>query len=89
MTHEKFLETIHLYRRILTEMGVESVDVPHDRPPTTREERLGHCMGMLDRMEAFVQSRRMGKAYRWLGFMQGILWSEGIYLLNDLKDHNR
>lgn len=29
------------------------------------------------------------KAMRWLGFMQGALWTLGIYTLDELKEHSR
>lgn len=29
------------------------------------------------------------KLNRWLGFMQGVLWANGIYSLDDLRTHNR
>jgi hypothetical protein len=29
------------------------------------------------------------KFMRWLGFMQGVLWAEGLYTIEQLKDHNR
>lgn len=30
-----------------------------------------------------------GKLMRWLGFMQGVLWAEKRFTLEQLKDHNR
>lgn len=29
-----------------------------------------------------------GKFFRWLGFMQGILWASGDFTLNDMREHN-
>ena len=44
---------------------------------------------MLDKMEIFIKEGRMDKVYRWLGFIQGVLWSQRIYTLADLMNHNR
>ncbi len=30
-----------------------------------------------------------GKFNRWLGFMQGIFWSQGVFTLDEMKGHNR
>jgi hypothetical protein len=29
------------------------------------------------------------KLMRWLGFLQGVLWCDGMYSLDELKAHNR
>jgi len=29
------------------------------------------------------------EVYRWLGFIQGVLWASKAYTLAELKDHNR
>jgi hypothetical protein len=31
---------------------------------------------------------RMDKVFRWLGFMQGVLWTLDVYTLDELKAHN-
>jgi hypothetical protein len=28
------------------------------------------------------------KAMRWLGFIQGVLWANRLYSIDELKDHN-
>lgn len=77
---------------------------PFDRPPTPREAMV-HLAGMLDTMDKFldeagrVSSTLSGtdagtgpdwdKFNRWLGFMQGVLWKEGTYTLNQMRDQNR
>jgi hypothetical protein len=42
---------------------------------------------VLERYRNVVPKRE--KFMRWLGFMQGVLWNNGIYTLDQLKDHNR
>ena len=44
---------------------------------------------MLDEMETFLKENRKEELMRWLGFVQGCLWTLGIYTLDDLKNHNR
>jgi hypothetical protein len=50
---------------------------------------LEHCHGMLDKILESVSEKRIEKAFRWLGFVQGVLWTSRVYPLTDLKNHNR
>ena len=42
--------------------------------------------GLRDR---FPRDGNEAKAMRWLGFMQGSLWTHGIYPLDELKRHSK
>ena len=52
---------------------------------------------MLDEVEAcgyqperFIDKVRLREKFmRWLGFLQGALYAEGIYTIEQMKDHNR
>lgn len=89
MDGKKILQVIGIYRDHFTEKGIEARDFPHSGIPSSKEEILAHCHGMLDKMEEFIREGRIEKAFRWLGFIQGCLWSTGEYSLEDLKNHNR
>lgn len=89
MTAEKVLEVIDTYRQLFVKKGVGKLDFPHDVALSCANLGLEHCHGMLDKIVEFVRENRMEKTFRWLGFIQGVLWSNGIYTLEDLKNHNR
>ncbi|MDE1941463.1 MAG: hypothetical protein KGI66_05055 [Patescibacteria group bacterium] len=89
MDANKVLVVINVYRRKFKAIGIGKVDYPHDEPLANWELGLEHCHGMLDKMEEFVVEGRMDKTFRWLGFIQGVLWSQKVYTLSELKDHNR
>lgn len=57
----------------------------------TREDQLRHAAWMTRAILDGLASGEMGegKAFRWLGFLQGVLWTHGIFKLDDLKTHNR
>ena len=44
---------------------------------------LDHIKFMLDNLP-----EDMEKANRWLGFIQGVLWTRGIYTIDDMREHN-
>lgn len=77
-----------MYRQKFDELNVNIVDYPHKGRTPNPKQGLEHCHGMLDKMEQFVDEDRMDKVFRWLGFLQGVLWIQGIYTLDDLKKHN-
>lgn len=47
-----------------------------------------HILWMLDEIVEFARHRRLDKAFRWLGFVQGWLWARGLYSIDELKRHN-
>jgi len=81
MTGDKITEVTTLYRERLKEMGY--------LPERRGESRLGHCLWMLDEVDSFVREGRLEKAFRWLGFIQGALWSQNVYTIDEMRDHNR
>ena len=88
MDDEKNFEVIDRYRLLLEELGAKRIEVNYDKFLPSREESLNHLLLMLPKMEAFIIEGRRGKFFRWLGFIQGVLWILGFFSLNDLRDHN-
>lgn len=89
MTKNKILEVIERYRQKFIEIGVDPIDFDHNSLAENTELTLGHCHGMLDQMVEFLKEERVEKTFRWLGFIQGCLFTEKIYTLNELMNHNR
>lgn len=48
-----------------------------------------HLRWMCQQIPGFLAEGRADKAQRWLGFVQGVLWSLGDYSLDELKEHSR
>lgn len=89
MNPEKVQQVISTYRQKFEELGIGKKDYPHEDLLDAPEQGLEHCHGMLDKMEGFLSENRMDKVFRWLGFLQGFLWSQRMYTLTDLTNHNR
>ena len=89
MTNKKIQEVIDTYRRKFEELGIKKADCSHLELLDSFEHGLEHCHGMLDKMEGFMRESRIEKVFRWLGFIQGCLWSQKIYTLEELKNHSR
>lgn len=48
-----------------------------------------HLRGMIQKLREIYAEGRREKAMRWLGFIQGALWIEGVAGLDELKNMNR
>ncbi len=91
MDKNKVREVLSLYRQKFEELNIEAKDFPHleSLPSDSLTPSLSHCLGMLAKMEVFMDENRMEKTFRWLGFIQGVLWTSRLYTLEELKNHSR
>ncbi len=85
----KIREAVARYRRLFAENGIPKRRFADDALPERDDDVLPHCHAMLDRIEGYLDAGRVGKAFRWLGFVQGCLWASRRYPLSALKAHNR
>lgn len=82
MLNSKCIGVLKIYEsRIAKEEG-ELPDQGLSRP-------LRHVRTMIPKTIEFFQTDRREKGFRWLGFIQGVLWTEGLYTIKEMKDHNR
>ena len=72
MTKEKLVEALKIY----------------ERSEGNWSSNARYCVAMVPRALKFVEEGRIEKAMRWLGFIQGVMWSEGIYTIDEMKEHN-
>lgn len=77
MSEEKLAEVLDRYEAILVQ------------PAGDGDWRTEHLRTMVPKMREFLAEDRREKLMRWIGFMQGALWSLEWYSLEELKDHNR
>ena len=67
----------------------DNQEIDYDLKGPTPAQMRSHLNSMIPKMKAFLDGGQMDKCFRWLGFMQGVLWALGIYSLNELREHNR
>ena len=81
-------ELIALYRARLVQDHHEAHN-QYEYHPALRRDRccqLDHVLWMLDAMDQMQDAR---KHQRWLGFIQGVLYAQGIYDLTELRNQTR
>lgn len=89
MTDEKIFSVLKEYREHLEKLGAKMREIDYDSRLPDKRIALNHLLSMIPKMEKFIKEGQREKFFRWLGFMQGVLWSFGEFSLNDLRDHNR
>lgn len=76
MTDEKILEVLDRYEH---HFGGGYYATP----------QVAHLQQMIPQMREFLKEGRREKLMRWIGFMQGVMWSTGIFTLEELMAHNK
>jgi len=80
MTTQQMIEVLQMYDHHLTGLGVL---------PQQRGEAREHILWMISCAREFALKPDPDKANRWLGFIQGVLWCEKIYTIDEMRGHNR
>jgi hypothetical protein len=88
MTPEQILSAINKYEKLLENLGDTPLESKHDNR-CCQSTATAHLLTMIPKMREFISQNKLEKAFRWLGFIQGVLWFEGLYTLDELKNDNR
>jgi hypothetical protein len=92
MTKEQTLDVLATYEAHLHKLGYEPARADAAEPPIGRVDRASvlcnHVLWMIGEMRTFIAEGRDDKVNRWLGFVQGVLWTTGLYTIDDMREHN-
>jgi hypothetical protein len=89
VTKEQMLGVVDVYAAELLKRGYSPKRDPGEGMPPRIDRAARHAAWMLEEMRGFLAQDRWDKANRWLGFVQGLLWSTGIYTIPQMANHNR
>lgn len=81
MTGEKVKEAFDQCETLLRESSdaeLLPVRMAQDASSPSTAERLNHLVWLCQAGKTLVDERRLEKAFRWLGFVQGAIWASGI-----------
>lgn len=84
MTSQQIKDVADKY---IVELDKEGFKAVHNLAGNISE--LGHAAWMCSQIKIFVDEGDLDKANRWLGFVQGVLWTQGFYSIFEMRDHNR
>lgn len=91
MTPEHLKQVFEEYAAILTQRGnpAKQLEVEPWGSLIEPDQQLNHahwmCLVCLD----FVSQGEIDKAYRWLGFIQGVLWCRHVRSIREMRSDNR
>ena len=89
MNRTDVLQIAVIYQKFFESNNIQKKEHSYNILAGLKEQILAHCYMMLDRLEGFVLQGNLYKAFRFLGFIEGCLWTTACYTLQELKDHNR
>ena len=81
MTKEQIIENLSNYTTTLQKQGYI--------PLRNNNNKLNHILWMCDHAIDQVRKGKLEKANRWFGFIQGALFTNDIFTIEELKEHNR
>lgn len=87
MTPEKLKSIFQKYAQLLPDNQKQLREGGYDDQFYTlmHHERESHVAWMCQEAQTFVDQKRIEKAMRWLGFVQGYLWARSMRTLDELK----
>lgn len=80
------IEVLNIYENHLKGNNLRRMS---DNDWPNRKDCYSHILYMIPEIKKFIDENKLDKASRWLGFIQGSLWTNGDFVLSELKDHNR
>ena len=89
MTRPQVVALLRVYQEHLS--GWEAARCPPEFDGVAGMGRMvKHAKWMIEEMLTKLEADQMdeGKAFRWLGFVQGALWAAGIFTIDDMRTHN-
>lgn len=88
MTLEHVLQVVQKYEELLSDEGYEPGRWEERAVPSS-SEALSHVLWMLGEMRKHIEAQETEKVMRWLGFVQGVLWTTDVYSIDEMRDDNR
>ena len=88
MKVDKVKRVINYYESTLTKLGFRPEEANYNNKLILPSVHMNHILSMLPKMKLFLKENRVEKTMRWLGFVQGVLYSQGLYSIDNLRHHN-
>jgi hypothetical protein len=83
MDQTQLIKVLENYEEVLTKRGLVGLH------RLNGGDTIDHVVWMVTEAKGYAKEGRVEKANRWLGFIQGVLWSKGIFKIDEMKEHNR
>jgi hypothetical protein len=78
---------LELYETRLRDILAASDDALSDAG--VQRSHIEHALTIIPKMKGFIEEGKTEKMFRWLGFLQGVLYCNDIYTIDEMANHNR
>lgn len=100
MDAKKVQSVLDIYEQRMLQLSARYPKIVPERADPTRKfhyltnseevwQKTSHVWWAIRQCRTFVDAGRMDKAFRWLGFIQGALWDQGEYSVEEMANHNK
>jgi predicted house-cleaning noncanonical NTP pyrophosphatase (MazG superfamily) len=91
MEKEKIQVIVDLYKNKFLEMNIPKIKNPNSQNFTLESavKYLGFCHYMVDEIEELIEKDDLEQAEKCLAFIKGVLWSIGVYTLEELRNQKK
>jgi hypothetical protein len=91
VTDAQVKQVVKAYQDRLEREGYRPGQIDFDRTTASfpRSRQLEHTAWMCLEIQKALDAGERERAMRWFGFAQGVLWAQGIYAVNELREQNR
>jgi hypothetical protein len=91
VTDAQVKQVVKAYQERLEREGYRPSQIDFDRTTASfpRSRQLEHTAWMCQEIQRALDEGDRERAMRWLGFAQGVLWAQGIFAVNELREQNR
>jgi len=90
LIHDQIRTVICSYQKLfLDKKDIEKARCPKDKLLPSVDLALSHVFCMLDDVERLVMENKIGEALNLLGFVQGILFHNRLYTLEEIAMRNK
>jgi hypothetical protein len=89
MNPQKLLEVIERYERILQELDYKPAQLPTSNYVDGKYKGFNHALWMMEEAKKLVAQGELDKAFRWVCFVQGVLWMGGECYVDSFREDNQ
>lgn len=86
MNADEVRQILAIYQRGFDELNIPKEKAHLDLLVESETTALAHCNWMLDEIETLLCEGEMEKAFRWLGFIQGVLYLSREFTIDEMRD---
>lgn len=76
------------YETKLEAILIKPGTAPKDLKVSDRQTALRHCSSLVIEAKALLRQKESNRAELLIKFIQGVFWSQGIYTLKEIENHN-